>query len=408
MNNLRQLPPQFNNKYINNKLVNGYQKHVTTNIPFNNNSMLSNNPQYYGSIQNPDFYDRVNMAKRESMKKYKSVSDLKLSKDQLVKYIINPIKIDKLNENDKKEYINLLNDRSNTYIKKGEIDLKKITNYMQQLYAGRKNTPYKNILKKDLIKKDLYNQEYTKIDDLIVHKVTQFDKNKIRLLNELESLINKMEIHDNELKIIYSVSEKANHKKQFDYVKKYKNRIKYDPKNYNELKVKYKKEQTKLNKEGKRIDEMIELLLASEQLSSEDISELQKVTNITDNIDTHMDDVFDKGEKYLEKELEKQILKEVGKNGLKEIKKQLANSDSYSETDSDFETDSETDNKSEKNVQSKIILTSKVINKEKLLEPTSNVIKRKLQITKKIEKVENKIGHIDDDELNEYKNRNKN
>ena len=143
--------------------------------------MLANNPHYHGSIQDADFYDRVNMAKRESMKKYKSVADLNLSKDQLVKYIINPIKIDKLGENDKKEYANMLNDRSITYFKKGEKDFKKLTDYMQQLYAGRKNTPYKNILKKELIKKDLYNQEYKNIEDLIVHKVTQLDKNKIRL-----------------------------------------------------------------------------------------------------------------------------------------------------------------------------------------------------------------------------------
>jgi hypothetical protein len=336
MNNFRQLPPQFNNKYINNNLVNGYQKHVNTNTPFNNNSMLANNPHYHGSIQDADFYDRVNMAKRESMKKYKSVADLNLSKDQLVKYIINPIKIDKLGENDKKEYTNLLNDRSITYVKKGEKDFKKLTDYMQQLYAGRKNTPYKNILKKELIKKDLYNQEYKKIEDLIVHKVTQLDKNKIRLLSELETLMNKMESHDSELKIIYSASEKANHKKQFDYVKKYKNRIKYDPKNYNELKVKYKKEQSKLNREGKRIDEMIELLLASDQLSKEDVEELQKATNVPEADESdNMDDVFEKGKKHLEKELEKQILKQVGKEGLKEIKKQLANSDSESDSDAD-------------------------------------------------------------------------
>jgi hypothetical protein len=138
-----------------------------------------------------------------------------------------------------------------------------------------------------------------------------------------------------------------------------------------------------------------------------------------------MDDVFNEGERHLKKELEKQILKQVGKEGLKEIKKQLNDSDSSSDSSSDSgsdsgdsgsdsgsdSSDSGSKNKEVTKSKPKLTLKSKITkdDSKKVVEPVinTNVVKKKIQITKKVEKVDNKVGHIDDDELNEYKNRNK-
>jgi hypothetical protein len=381
----RQLPPQFNNRYINNGLINGYQEFMNNNTPFNKNSILSGNPLYHGSIKDADFYDRVNMAKRENLKKYKSVTDFKLSKEQLINYVINPIKINKITDTDKRELKNTFNERFHTYVSKNEKDAKKLTEFMKTLYKGRTNAPYKNILKDEAEK--FQNKKYENIDDLIVHRVSQLDKNKIKLLSELELLMGKMETHDNELKIIYSVSEKSKHKEQFNYVKKYKNRIKYDPKNYNELKLKYKKEQNKLSRAGERIDEMIELLLANDQLSKEDIIEIQKST--VDIEVENLDHVFEIGEKNLEKDLEQKIIEQIGKDGFKKIKEEL----NY---DTDSDTDSDTDNNNDVIVTKKVSSTTKIISNKKCIQVS----------TKKI--ITNNIGHVDIDELNEYKNRKKN
>ena len=65
--------PQFNNKYNNNKLLGQYQQFASTNVPFMQNKMLMENPMYMGSIRDPNFYNRINVAKMESMKNIKSI-----------------------------------------------------------------------------------------------------------------------------------------------------------------------------------------------------------------------------------------------------------------------------------------------------------------------------------------------
>ena len=359
-----QLPPQFNNKHVNNNLVNEYQQFANTNIPFNNNSMLMNNPIFFGSIRDANFYNKVNMAKLEQLKKINNVKDFGLSNDKLTNYIICPIKVEKLGKND---LINIYDERQNTYININNKD--NIPKILKEWWESRKNTPYKNILKNENYSKDFKSKE-----DLLVHKVTQLDKDKIRLKNELESLTKLLEKHDGELKIIYSASEETSHKEKFDYINKYKNRIKYDPKNYNELKNFYKKEQKKINKENKRIDEMIELLLTSDQVSKEELEEIQKPTediiNDNDINDDNMNIIFEKGEHQLEKQLETQLRKELGDNQFEEIINQI------NETEES------------QSVKKRIkVKTTKIINDDNI---------------KKII-----VGQINEDELAKYKNRKK-
>jgi hypothetical protein len=377
-----QLPPQFNNKHVNNNLVNGYQQFSNTNVPFNANPMLMNNPMFFGSIRDSNFYNRVNMAKAEQLKKINNINDFNLSADKLTEYVICPIKIEKI---DKSELDNLYGMRTSTYIQKPEnCDKNNIPQILKEWYEGRKNTPYKNILKNEN-----YQKEFNNENDLIVHRVTQLDKDKIRLHQEYEILSKLLEKHDGELKMIYSTSEEAKHKEQFNYINYYKNRIKYDPKNYNELKKFYNKEQKKINKENERIDQMLEMLIVSDEISKEDLAELKKPYE-EDTEDVDMDIVFEKGEKELEKQLEKKLRKELGDEQYNEIIKQFND-------DADEE-------------QSKKIRKIKITKNKKDDDEQESKKVRKIKITssKVIKEIINAdIGHVDDDELEKYKNRKK-
>lgn len=382
------LHPQFNNKHSKNKLIDQYKQTANNNIPFQNNQMLMNNPAYYGSIRESDFHDRINMAKREYAKNIKSVSDLRLSKDQLVKYVIDPLKVEKMEKKDlDNKYINLLS----TYA-----DKKKIPQYMKDLWEGRQNTPYKNILKDEK-----YRKEFKKKEDLIVHKVTQLDKDIIIMDNRLKNCGKDREKHKKELKMIYTASRKKKFSEKFEYINKFQHKIQYDPKNYNDLKLKYVAEQKKLNKEGKRIDEMIEMLIATNQLSGDELKEVTELQRSSkyDYVDDHkMEKIFAKGEidleKKLEKELEKEIKKQVGNDAFKEIMKEIIFDDAK--------------NTPKILVKSKnSIVKNKSDNNEKDKLPKIKVTTNKIIVTKK-KKLDNENsnkGTLADEELAKYKNR---
>lgn len=269
-----------------NKLISGFNQYATSrnNVPYNNNNMLMNNPQFMGSIQSPQFFNKINMMKMEQISKIKNVNDLNMSKNQLAQYIINPYKVERIA---KGELLEKYDNLQNTYI----TPMKEVPKAISDWWNSRTNNPYKNIMKNENYKKD-----YRSIDELIVHKVSQLDKDEQLLIDEYEKLTKLLETHDDELKVIYSASKKNEYKKEYDYVTKFKYRIKYDPKDYNELKKFYKSEEKKINKETKRLDEMIELLLMSDDIKKEDLEDLQKERNETKQEDTkniHIDDTCD-------------------------------------------------------------------------------------------------------------------
>lgn len=125
------------------------------------------------------------------------------------------------------------NDILNAKIK----EYKNIENY----WKGRTNQPYKNILK---------NEDYSKIikneNDLIIHKVTSNDK--IGIKEKYTEIKKNIEQHNNELKVLYSTSEEAQHKKKFEYNHRYRDRKKYNPSTFNELKKEKETENIKVQK----------------------------------------------------------------------------------------------------------------------------------------------------------------
>lgn len=142
----------------------------------------------------------------------------------------------------------------------------------------RTNLPYKNILK---------NEDYTKSikssKDLIVYKINLQDKSS--LTKELKELMEKIDQHNKELKESYTTDNEEEHKKDFEYNNKYIFRIKYDPKNAEELKEEsldeYKKKQEELDKGRKRVDEILESLIDSGVIvKEENIDEIIKKEQI--------------------------------------------------------------------------------------------------------------------------------
>lgn len=302
-----QLPPQYGNQYVNNKMVNSYQKTMKNNVPFGNNQMLNNNPSFFHNINDASFYHKINMEKMEKMKRIKNVDELGLSKEKLTEFIICPIKVEKENKIDLLKKFDI---KETFYI--NPTDKKAVTDSILNLWSGRNNNPYKNILKNENYKKKFTNKE-----DLIVHKVTTLDKNLIKTLAEFDGMLDFIEIHNGELKIKYSDKKKDKYKDKFDYENKIKYRVKYDPKNYNELKKFYKKEHEKIKKANKRVDEMIEMLLVSENFTKEELEEIQKPSENEDSTQITM--VFEKNNYLLEKELEEQLENEL----MQELSKEL-------------------------------------------------------------------------------------
>lgn len=201
------------------------------------------------------FHQQLMVTRMEQMQKIKNVSDLGLSKDQIANFIINPVKIERSNKNEIEKYV-----------REEEATLTK--NFLENnWWKNRTNTPYKNILKQEL------NKNIKSANDLVVHKVTGIDK--IGLIEEYDKLVKLLDKHNSELKDVYSVSAESTHRKEFEYVNKYKYKMKYDPKNFDELKDYYKNEQNKLDAEHKRIDDIITRLI-DDDVGEEEIKQLEK------------------------------------------------------------------------------------------------------------------------------------
>ena len=324
----------------NNNLINQFNNHNNKNQNmFSRNSMINQNPQV--SQRDMHFYNKLQLAKLEKIKQAKNINDFGLSKKEVFEQIIDPIKI---NKTPKIEIDKDLNNRSSLY----SIDKKDQANdYIRELWKTRTNQAYKNVIKKELFdkdykkyyKEDIFKNNINNKSDLIVHKIVKnVDADEILLEAEFELLNSMLEKHNDELKSIYTVSNKNKFKKDFEYAQKYKYRLEYNPKDAEELKDFYKKEQKKINKENKMLDQIIDMLVEQDELSSTEVEELNNKLKEQQNkkeIDNKIDN-----------EIEKTLREELG--------------DDYDELINKL------DNVEDKvNVQS-IKITSKVIKKNKI------------------------------------------
>lgn len=247
-------------QYNQNRLLNNYFNHQQNNVPFQNNALLQNNVMFRNSMSNNNsqqmkniqFFQQQmrNINRAKDMNELEKISNSNtFNKDDLITSVIRPMKINRTPEEQREIDDKYKNTKHNFIVER------------ETWWKGRTNNPYKNIMKNEDYKKNFKNQE-----DLIVHKVTDADKIQELLFSDLNELKNELETHDKELKSIYSLSEKTKHLKKFDYdhVKKYE-RIKYDPADFNDMKVDrmeiLKKEQKKMEGNKKKIDDVINDLM---------------------------------------------------------------------------------------------------------------------------------------------------
>jgi len=268
-----------------NNLVNRFKQYADNNTPFSKNPLLNNNPNL--NMRDSSFYNKMNMAKLEQIKRARTIDDIGIDKKQLSNLIICPIVI---NKTTKDELTEAYNDIVPQYDSK-------INKLVKEWWDTRTNQPYKNVIKKELFNKDfkkfyrddIFNINVKEKKDLLVHKVTSEDWDKILLEAEFELLSDILEKHDKELKVIYSASKENQYKKEFQYVQNYKYRLEYNPKNSEELKDFYKKEQKKINKEKKMIDDVINTLIENDELSKEEIEKLNEELKISNKKSTKPD-----------------------------------------------------------------------------------------------------------------------
>jgi hypothetical protein len=284
--------------------------------PMMNNFMLANNPKFMNYMNDNFFQDRVEMAriaKLDKFKQAKNIKELGMNDSELISYVINPIKIEKIDKKDTGDFLEKYNNKLSTYNSLAKVgnDKKSIVpKEIADLWNNRKNNPYKNIL--HFLNIDDYTKKnFKKENDLIIHKTTQLDKvaDISKLKSELKKLEGLLFNHDKELKAIYTENKKKKFLDKFEYENKYKNKIKYDPKNCSELKELYKKEQKRIDKQNKRIDDMVEMLMASDELSKDELDEIQKIRDLDEkeNLD------YNKKREKEEEKLEKEIIEKIGK-----------------------------------------------------------------------------------------------
>ena len=224
---------------------------------------------------NSNVKNSYNMRK---MKKFNNIDQM-YNQNDFKNLILKPQKIEKPNIN----LDSLINNReqSNT------TDLKESIN-------KRTNDPYKGIIK---------NFDYSKIrekheEDLIVHKVNEEDKNIKVFDSNMNVFHNKIEKQNKDIKDTYSIDKKTEHKKEFDYQHKYKYRTKIDSGD-NDLRVDriefYKKEQSKIEDNKKKIDDIL-LNLIDSGILSENLESIDYDKVDTNDLENKLKNVFGEDE----------------------------------------------------------------------------------------------------------------
>jgi hypothetical protein len=360
------------NRYINNNFMRDYSSP-------NRQGM---NPLFSGN-RDPNFQSRMNMAKMEQIKNAKNIKDLGMDMKELVKYVIPSIVIDKVTDDEREKIVSSYLENANVYNAltkyKSEVGTKNknqlssnVPKAIAELWEKQHNNPYKQILH-DLKIED-YKKKYDKKEDLvIVHKMSLIEKAETmkKLQKKLADLEQYFEEHNKELKNIYSDDKRQKFLEEFEYANKYKNRIKYNPKNCSELKDIYKKEHKALFKESKRVDNMLNMILASEDLSKEELQEIKRIQEMEEEVSRK----------------HKKNMKELEDRDEEEYKKRKKDSDDENQTDKNknknkIKTD-ETSDYSDK-PKRRIVLETEVNETTQIEKPKRRIVLEENE-TKKIE-----------------------
>lgn len=272
-----------------NKLVNNYQQQQQPKVQ---NNLLQRN-QLFMNNANTNSSQMLHAQQLQQMHQVK-LSQNVVDKDKIKEILIKPIKLEKGNK--------LLFEK-NFKEKEGEYKPK-----LEEYWKKKTNVPYKGILKNEN-----YNLKIKDEKDLVVHRITNKDKDAKEIDTKYQEINEKIKSHNGELNIIYSTSKKGEHKKKFEYTHTYQYRkpelnnsdeaegedhqkIKQDRYNY------YKEQQKAQEKNKNKFDAVWEKLVTEgvfdqDELSGFDIGN-KSVNNTNDN---NNDKVVDKKQKYLDR-----------------------------------------------------------------------------------------------------------
>jgi len=282
-----------NQQFSGNRLVSNYNNSNNmnnTNGFYQNNNLLRNNPFMN---QNQQMQQQLQMQQQQmlqmqqlqmqQMQKIKDMQqmkqmdklneiDLTMDKEKIKESIIRPIKLEK----SKQDRIELEKKWKETETNYHDKTGKDYGPEIKQYWSKRTNQPYKNILKNED-----YSKKISSDKDLIVHRVTNKDKEGVE--EGFTEFKGKLETHDNELKVIYSTSKKNEHKKKFEYNHVYKYRVQHEGKDHEDLKedrIKYYKDQQKKEEVGKKkLDVLLETLVSDGIFDKDELSGLSIGSN---------------------------------------------------------------------------------------------------------------------------------
>lgn len=292
-----------NNRLLMNYNKSLYNQNINANLQ-KNNLLLQQNPQFQ-NFQNSSIMKQMQRLQDiQNTKQIQIMNELDIDKERIKQSVIQPLNVSTDNTDVPDKWDNL----ETTYEPN-----KKKNKFLQQLWDTRTFTPYKNILK------NFTEDDYKKIKKrkhLVVHKVTDADKYGVD--EDYDKLIDNIEMHDDELKVIYSQSKKTEHKKTFEYNHKYKYRLKHNPASHDKMKTDnvsyYQKEQKKVEANNKKVDNMFEHMINTGIFNDDEIKSTSSSNNtciVIENVNDYVTDISD----YIPSKKE---TKEEAKDKLKE------------------------------------------------------------------------------------------
>ena len=168
-----------------NNLLNQYNQHTNNNSNrmFSQNAMINQNPNY--SSKDTNFYNKIQMAKLEQIKRAKKIEDMGMTKKELYEHIIDPHKIEKTSKAEIDKDLNKIN---------GMYAIEKTSqtnDFIRELWKKRTNNPYKNVIKKEQFESNYKKYQTTFGDPLLKNGISvypQFDI-KIDIINRPEKVI---------------------------------------------------------------------------------------------------------------------------------------------------------------------------------------------------------------------------
>lgn len=137
----------------------------------------------------------------------------------------------------------------------------------------RTNAPYKIIIKDKIITNEIPIDKFEK--EVVVHKVTEKDRDINNFSQELKNKENEIEKIDDEIKVEFHIDNYSNHKKKFEYKETFIKNLAFEQKTFDENKQDYlefyKQKQKELAEGQKTCDQILHHILDEGIIKKEEL-----------------------------------------------------------------------------------------------------------------------------------------